>query len=213
MNIRKESGWCSGARPSIRPSTAYLAKLKSGISAPEGDPQPYLMLSAAFLRLNELDQAVAAVSEALRLYTRSESGYLQAANVFMRKNLSEDAANALAEGLMLTSGAGLAQAFATLYRGGPDASQCDVIQTPTGEAIDPHCAPFRRRVCAIYPDVLKVRMETGRSDLVEQERVEFEQKYGCPRSFRFAADVRAKRAGAASICVPPVSGRPCFRLV
>jgi hypothetical protein len=157
----------------------YLAKLKPGMLAPEGDPQPHLMLSGAFLRLNEPDKAVAAARDALRLYPRSAAGYLQVANVFMRKGLRDDAANALTTGLLLTSGSGLARAWTTLYRDAPDASHCNVIQTATGETINPQCVPFRQRVCAIAAGVLTVRMRLGRSDVAEKQHVEFEQKYGC----------------------------------
>ena len=158
---------------------AYLAKLKPGMLAPEGDPQPYLMLSAAYLRLNDLDKAVAAVRDALHLYPRSAAGYLQVANVFMQKNLTDDAATALTEGLLLTSGTGLAQAFASISRDAPNSSHCEVIQTASGEMIDPQCAPFRQRVCALAPAVLKARMEVGRPDLAESQRLEFQQKYAC----------------------------------
>lgn len=162
---------------------AYNAKLAishPGMSAPEGDPQPYLMLSSVYVRLNDPDKAVVAAREALRLHPRSPAGYLQVANVFMRKNLTDDAASALTEGTLLTSASGLAEALATLYRDGPDSGNCKVIQTESGQTMNPQCTPFRQRVCAIAADVLKVRIEMSRRDLAEQQRLEFVQHDGCP---------------------------------
>jgi len=162
---------------------AYAAKLRGASDARpflEGDPQPYLMLSVAYSRLNDPDKAINAAREALRLHPRSSNGYLQVANIFMRKNLRADATGALVEGLLLTSGGGLAEALATLYKDGADAGSCQMIATPSGPSIDPHCAPFRERVCAISADVLKVRLASSRRDLAEQQRLDFMRNYGCP---------------------------------
>jgi hypothetical protein len=75
---------------------------------------------------------------------------------------------------------GLAQAFASISRDAPDSAHCEVTQTPTGETIDPQCAPFRQRVCQLAPGVLKVRIAVGRPDLAEAQRREFQRKYACP---------------------------------
>lgn len=167
---------------------AYLKKLNAAspsssgsprMTAPRGDPQPYLMLSAAYQRLNEIDNATAAVREALRLHPRTAAGYFQIANVFMAQNRRDDAAAALTEGMLLTTDVQFASALATLYHSGPEANQCQVRQMANGVAIDPHCAPLRRHVCALAEDVLKARREAGREDLAEDERTELIRDYGC----------------------------------
>jgi tetratricopeptide (TPR) repeat protein len=156
----------------------YLAKLPPGMLAPEGDPQPYLMLSSAYIRMGDTGKAVGAAREALRLYPRSAAGYLQVANVFMNNHLREDAASALTEGLLLTSASGLADALSTIYQ---DAgATCGVVETAAGRRMNPGCAPYRERVCEISADVLKARLEMSRRDLAEEQRQEFVQTYGCP---------------------------------
>jgi len=156
---------------------AYLARLPPGMLAPEGDPQPYLMLSSAYIRLDDTGKAADAARAALRLYPRSAAGYLQVANVFMNQNLRDDAASALTEGLLLTSGGGLADALSTLYK---DADgTCSVVETTAGRTMNPRCGPFRERVCALSADVLKARVEMSRRDLAEQQRHEFVEMYGC----------------------------------
>ncbi len=156
---------------------AYLAKLPPGMLAPEGDPQPYLMLSSAYIRLGDTGKAVGAAREALRLYPRSAAGYLQVANVFMNHSLREDAASALTEGLLLTSGAGLADALGTIYNYAD--GTCSVVETGAGHTMNPRCRPFRERVCALSADVLKARVEMSRRDLAEEQRREFVQTYAC----------------------------------
>ena len=168
------------ARRSIKRSTQRISRQASPrrMIAPEGDPQPYLMLSSVYARLNNPDKAVAAAHQALRLYPRSAAGYLQVANIFMSRNLRNDAATALTEGLLLTSGNGLADALATLYK---DAGgTCGVMETATGRMMNPRCVPFRERVCALSVEVLKARVEMSRRDLAEEQRQEFVEAYGCP---------------------------------
>jgi protein O-mannosyl-transferase len=156
---------------------AYLAKLPPGMLAPEGDPQPYLMLSSAYIQMGETGKAVGAAREALRLYPRSAAGYLQVANVFMNHSLRDDATSALTEGLLLTSGAGLADALGTIYNYAD--GTCSVVETGAGHTMNPRCRPFRERVCALSADVLKARVEMSRRDLAEEQRREFVQTYAC----------------------------------
>jgi len=159
---------------------AYLATLRSSrpraMLAPEGDPQPYLMLSSAHTRLGEFDKAADAAREALRMHPRTAAGYLQAANVFMRKNLRDDAETALSEGVLLTPDPALAQALASLYQNARGGDTCRLA----GSAINPECPPFREQVCKRAATVLKARIEMSREDLAEQERHDLVQNYGCP---------------------------------
>ena len=169
---------------------AYLAKLRPGVIASEGDPQPYLMLSSAYVRLSDTGKAVDAAHQALALYPRTAAGYLQVANVFMSRNLRDEAASALTEGLLLTSGSGLADAWATLYKDTNGA--CIAVETAAGRTINPQCGPFRSQVCALSTEVLKARLEMSRRDLAEEQRQEFEQVYGCPAA-RLDAVLRGSR--------------------
>jgi hypothetical protein len=163
---------------------AYFKKLEASPSrampAPSGDPQPHLMLSVAYVRLNDVDKATGAVREALRLHPRSPAGYRQIANVFMLQKRREDAVVALTEGMLLTSDPGLANALATVYQEDPDAGNCKVIQTATGPAMNPLCAPIRQRVCALSAEVVGARLQAGREDLAEQQRLDLVHNYGCP---------------------------------
>jgi tetratricopeptide (TPR) repeat protein len=163
---------------------AYLKTLEASPSrampAPSGDSQPYLMLSVAYQRLNDVDKATDAVREALRLHPRSPAGYGQIANVFMLQKRREDAAIALTEGMLLTPDPGFANALATVYQEDPDAGNCKVIQTATGPAMNPQCSPIRQRVCALSAEVVRARLQAGREDLAEQQRLDLVHNYGCP---------------------------------
>ena len=149
----------------------------AGDAGAGGRSATLLMLSSAYIRLGDTGKAVGAAREALRLYPRSAAGYLQVANVFMNHSLREDAASALTEGLLLTSGAGLADALGTIYNYAD--GTCSVVETGAGHTMNPRCRPFRERVCALSADVLKARVEMSRRDLAEEQRREFVQTYAC----------------------------------
>ncbi len=175
---------------------AYLKNLEisspggvTGKSAPNGDSQPYLMLSAAYVRLDDVDRATTAAREALRLHPRSAAGFRQVANVFMLQNRREDAAIALTEGMLLMSDPGLMENLAMLYK---DSSNCKVVQTATGPAIDPLCAPIRQNVCARSAEVTKTLLEAGREDLAER-RMNVLRNYGCPASVQGPPPSRSGR--------------------
>jgi tetratricopeptide (TPR) repeat protein len=165
---------------------AYLKK-KGSVSSdgrrrmtpPPGDPQPFLMLSAAYLRLSDGNSALEAARNALRLHPRSAAGYRQIANVFVLRNQREDAAIALTEGTLLTSDPGLMENIETIYMEDPAANQCKVVQTSSGPAIDSLCTPYRRHACALWSEVMDTLIQAGRDDLAEQKGRELRQAYGC----------------------------------
>jgi len=146
----------------------------------QGDPQPYMMLSIAYLRLNNVDEAIRSAATALRLHPRSPAAYGQIANVLLLQHQKDDAEAALTEGMLLTGDPEVARALLELYEIAPGSNGCAIVSTPTGARIDPHCAPIRTGVCAIAPQVIQARFESGRADLAEQQGKSFLEDYGCP---------------------------------
>ncbi len=175
---------CAAIDHTVR--AAYLQKLASERSRSEsavlpasGDPQPYLMLSVAYLRLSDADRAVDAAEQALRLHPRNPAAYQQIANVFLLKNRKEDAARALTEGMLLTSDPALTGAVLEIYKNAADSNGCALVQRPGGAIISPQCEPLRKAICAISPEIIQSRLQSGRSDLAEQQRRSFVEDYGC----------------------------------
>ncbi len=175
---------CAAIDKSVR--AAYIQKLNAerplksmALIPASGDPQPYLMLSVAYLRLSDPDKAAEAAGQALHLHPRNPVAYRQIANVFLMKDRKEDAAAALTEGMLLTSDPALTAALLDLYHKGPDSNTCALTQTANGPIIDPRCEPARKQICAVAPEIIQARLQNGRLDLAEQQRRSFLEDYGC----------------------------------
>lgn len=175
---------CAAIDKSVR--AAYVQKLDSArsprdnaLTPASGDPQPYLMLSVVYRRLSDADKAAEVADQALRLHPRNPAAYRQIADVFLLKNRKEDAARALTEGMLLTSDPGLTGALAELYQNGLDSKTCAPTPTAGGQIISARCEPARQRICAVAPEIIQARLQSGRSDLAEQQRRTFLEDYGC----------------------------------
>jgi tetratricopeptide (TPR) repeat protein len=165
---------CAAIDRSVR--AAYLQKFEASphrnsiaFMPASGDPQPHLMLSIAYLRLNDTDRAADAAKQALELLPRNPAAFRQIANIFLLKNRKEDAAVALTEGVLLTSDPALTESLLELYRNA-GSNHCVLMQT---------CEPVRKQVCAVSTEIIKARLQTSRLDLAEQQRRTFIEDYGC----------------------------------
>lgn len=172
---------CAAIDQSVR--QAYAQKLPShrnpALVPSPGDPQPYLMLALTYLHLNDLANATLAARQALRLHPRNPAAYGQIANVFLMNHRQEDAADALAEGFLLTSDPNLAKPLFQLYQRTTGSSACALIEASSGAEIDPRCEPFRENACAVAGQVIEARLESNRVDLAEQQRAMLSRDYGC----------------------------------
>jgi len=140
----------------------------------------YRLLSMAYLRLGDGDKAFDAAVEARKHEPLSPPVYTQLAQVLSAGGQPEDAATALMEGMLLTSDFGLRQQLLDLYRSGTGDYACAAINGPNGPAINPKCAVVHRNLCEASVDAIRIRLDTGRSDLAAELKQSFLNDYGCP---------------------------------
>jgi hypothetical protein len=109
------------------------------------------MLAATFLRLRDPQAALDASAEARALEPRHPVAYRAAAAALLDLDRPDDAAIALAQGILRTHDAGLVDFLVDLYRRGLDPDGCAVHMTAAGPQFNPTCAIVRRHFCTADP--------------------------------------------------------------
>jgi len=162
---------CAAIDAAVR--VAYKANVGPAWSGklPAGDPQPYLMLALTYGGLKDVDRATDAAKKALLLHPRNPAAYQEIANIFLLQNRKEEAAEAIAQGVLLTEDPGLTEALSRFLKNEMGAENC--------AAVNPRCAAFRNLVCKVSPEVIQARIETNRQDLADEQRRTLVNDYGC----------------------------------
>jgi hypothetical protein len=130
----------------VRVQTAARPESANGPSA-----DAYRVLATLELRLREPKAALDAATEARAREPRHPVAYRAAAAALLDLDRPDDAAIALAQGILRTGDRGLVDFLADLYKGGLDPDGCAVRLTPAGPTFDPNCAIVRRHFCAADP--------------------------------------------------------------
>jgi tetratricopeptide (TPR) repeat protein len=124
------------------------------------------MLSAGYLELSEIPQALASALEARRLEPLSPQNYWQLFNIFISQERAFEAATVLTEGAVVTGDASMRQELIHLYRMGLDAKGC-AVSSATG-ALDPACETVQKQLCAAAADLDRLSHESRRPDIATQ---------------------------------------------
>jgi len=109
--------------------------------------QGYRTLASAYHRLGRAQQALAADAEAQTIDPANIGVYGEMADSYLALERPEDAAVALAEGVLATGDPGLRSDLVKLYQSGLDSKGCAVAAGPQGPALNPSCEIVRRDLC------------------------------------------------------------------
>lgn len=140
----------------------------------------YTQLSAAYLRLMETPDALAAVVRARALDPMSSDVYRQLSRVMLAAGRPDDAAVALMQGVLVTSDQGLRGDLIKLYRNGLDLKGCAVMPGANGDALNPGCETVHGHLCSAMGETMRLRLETKRDDLAESLKKTAVKDFGCP---------------------------------
>jgi tetratricopeptide (TPR) repeat protein len=107
----------------------------------------YRTLASVYHRLGRAQEALAAATEAQKIDPANPGVYGEMADSNLALDRPEEAAIALAEGVLATGDAGLRSDLVKLYRSGLDSKGCAVAAGPQGPALNPSCEIVRRDLC------------------------------------------------------------------
>ncbi len=107
----------------------------------------YRTLASAYYRLGRAQQALSAATQAQTIDPANTGVYGEMAESDLALERPEDAAIALAEGVLATGDPGLRSELVKLYRSGLDSAGCAVVAGAQGPALNPSCDIVRRDLC------------------------------------------------------------------
>lgn len=145
------------------------------------DPEAYEFLFLFYLRTGDLERAVETGRVARELSPLNPEIHSQLAEALTGLGRRDEAAIALAEGIIITSNPGLHQELIDFYRKA-DPKGCEVLQGPNGIQINASCDVVRKNFCAASSDALKVTLQAGRRDLAENQERSLLRDYHCQPS-------------------------------
>jgi tetratricopeptide (TPR) repeat protein len=171
----------ANAERKTRNARESAAKGRSSADAADADkdPEAYELLALLYLRTGNLEKAIETGGVARALAPLSPEVHHQMAETFRTEGRADDAAAALAEGIIITSSAGLKQELADFYRKS-DPKGCELVQTPNGFQINHSCEAVRKHFCAAGADSLRATLRIGRQDLADIEKKTLLQDDLCP---------------------------------
>jgi tetratricopeptide (TPR) repeat protein len=119
--------------------------IKSAVPASAADG--YRTLASAYLHLSQARQALEAALEAQRIDQANAGVYDEIADAYYAQGRGEEAAIALAEGMLVTGDRGLLDELLKLYQSGVDSKGCAVVAGPHGATLNPKCEMVVRDLC------------------------------------------------------------------
>jgi len=151
----------------------------SAAAATDNNPDAHRLLSVLYLRTGDFQKALDAGIEARTINPLIPEIHRQVAYVLMSLRRPEDAAIALAEGILVTSDPILKQELVGLYQK-VDPNSCAITQGTNGSELNVSCPVVRRHFCAASAHAIKASLQAGRRDLAESEKQILLREYRCP---------------------------------
>lgn len=140
------------------------------------EPDAWLMLSTAYLNMNQTDKAGRAVGRARDLAPLNPRVYAQTAEVDGAAGKLDDAAIALIEGVFITGDQSLRRDLIELYRKAMDPGGCML----SGSAINPNCPAVHAQACAASGYVIRTLAAAGQADVAQARERMFATQFHCP---------------------------------
>ena len=126
------------------------------------------MLSADYLRLSEMPEALDSALEARRADPLDPQMYWQLFNVLISQERTFEAATVLVQGGVITGDPSMRAELIRLYRMGLDPKDCALL--PGSGALNPDCETVHQQICAAAVGLEQLSRETPRTDTVGQLR-------------------------------------------
>jgi len=152
----------------------------SDSTSTDQDPDAYVLLSFLYLRTGGFERALEMGQVARSLTPLRPEIHGVISDALLGLGRRNDAAVALAEGLILTDDPGLQQKLVESYRTS-DPTGCETISRQEGLQINASCDGVRRDFCAASVDAIKLTLRAGRRDLAESEEHNLLENYHCAR--------------------------------
>ncbi len=160
-------------------SRAIAMAQAAGAGGPARFADVTLRISEVQRRLGKGGQALAAALEGRRMEPGNAEIHHQIAALLLDEGRADQAAEALMEGVLVTSDKGLRDELLRLYQGGLDRSGCATMAVPGNTALNPACAMVHRHLCAASAGTIRLRLETGREDLAETMKQTALKEFHC----------------------------------
>ena len=149
----------------------------------ERDPARFgglmLRIAETHRRLGDSGQALAAAVEGRRMDPANTEIHHQIAAILLDQGRADEAAEALMEGVELTTDIGLRNELLRLYQGGLDRLGCATMPIQGNTALNPACETVHRHLCAASAGTIRLRLETGRPDLAETMKQAAVKEFHC----------------------------------
>jgi hypothetical protein len=139
------------------------------------------LLSTAYLRTGDINQAATTAGYARALNPLSAQVYLQIAEIASSAGRMDEAAVSLVEGAFVTSDRSVRQALVELYEKAMDPRSCVLVAGPTGPAINPGCGIVHAHVCAASTYTVKTLAAGEQRELARTRKRMFIEQFGCPK--------------------------------
>ena len=122
---------------------------RHGITSPvpTSAAEEYRTLASAYLHLDRAAEALNAATQAQKIDPGYAEVYAQIAHAYAEQDRPEDAAIALAQGMIVTGDQFLRTELIKLYQSGLDAQGCAVVAGPQRPALNPKCPIVLRDLC------------------------------------------------------------------
>jgi len=169
-------------------SRAIAMAQAAGVGEPARFADVTLRISEVQRRLGDGGQALAAALEGRRMEPGNAEIHHQIAAILLDEGRADEAAEALMEGVLVTSDSGLRNELLRLYQGGLDRSGCATMAVLGNTALNPACAMVHRHLCAASAGTIRLRLETGREDLAETMKQTALKEFHCAREDLEAGD-------------------------
>jgi tetratricopeptide (TPR) repeat protein len=154
-----------------------------GNAAPESAATPnddaYRLLSLAYLRLGQTEQALAQAAVARTREPMNPEVYRQLSRAFVANAQPDEAATALMEGVLLTSDQSLRSDLLELYRRGLDPQGCATTAGANGPVLNPSCGTVHRNLCKAAKEAIQLSLSGGRRDIAESLQQAAAGQLGC----------------------------------
>jgi hypothetical protein len=144
---------------------AYARRYGIKSEVPATAAEGYRTLASAYLHLMRGPEALAAAKEAQAIDPANVGAYEEMADAEVAQRRPDEAAIALAEGVLATGNPNLLQELVFLYRSGGDPKGCAIIPGPHGPTLNLSCPTVHQNLCEagtrIHREDLRQRLRCG----------------------------------------------------
>ena len=157
------------------PSAESAARITA---ARQGDA--YTLLSMAYLRAGDTNDASDAAAQARTLHPLSLQLYRQLADIALAKGRLDEAAACYIEGAFVLSDGSLRQDLVAMYRKKLPRGNCALKPGPRGPALNTACPLVHADLCNAAASTVKTLVSTDQNDLALTRKKMFVEEFGCP---------------------------------